>query len=49
MEIIFQHNDVKDLENDNFAIPGELHDMNRRDTSGRNEKIKMKQKLEMRC
>ena len=49
MEIIFQHIDVKDLENDNFAFPGELHDMNRRDTSGINEKIKMKHKLEKRC
>ena len=49
MEIYVQvTNDVEDVEglqNDNFPIPGELHDVNRREAGGRNRKTKLKQKL----
>ena len=48
MEIFFQVNDVEDLENYNFAFPGELHDVNRRDSSRRNRKIKIKKKFKKR-
>ena len=54
MKIYVQVNDVEDLENDHFAIPGELHDVNRREAGkGRmykkrraNKKMQMRRKIQ---
>ena len=48
MEIFFQVNDVEDLDNENFAISGELHDVNRRETRRRNRKIRINKKNKKR-
>ena len=54
MKMYVQVNDVEDLENDHFAIPGELHDVNRREAGkGRmykkrraNKKMQMRRKIQ---
>ena len=48
MEIYVQVNDVQNLENDNFAVPGELHDVSKREANRRRRKMKMEQKMKRR-
>ena len=48
MEIYVQVNEVQNLENDNFAVPAELHDVSKREAYRRRRKMKMEQKMKRR-